>query len=131
MSDLEYPEARAGLFYLIDATVHAGVTVTAFYELTIDYKELAPAVLIYTTGGVEGYIDRVDDCTVEVYAPGTQAVAVAESVRRALTHPDGVEVPDVGYFDSIEVAVTPHDVPWVDESTNLARMTFRVTARPI
>lgn len=139
MSGLEFPEARAGLRALIDGTVHDGVQVTVFYELTIDYVDFAPAVLIYTTGGTEGFVDRVDRCTVEVYAPGEQAVRVAESIRRTVTHPDGVEVdvamppdpPLLRYFDAIETDVVPVDVPYADERVNLARASYRVTSRPV
>lgn len=128
---MEYPDTRAALRHLIDGTTHADQTVTAYYELSIGFTDTLPAALIYVTGGTEGYFDRVDRATIEVYAPGEQALAVAESVRVAVTHRDGVEVPGVGYFDAIEPDVTPADVPYQDDRTNLARATYRVTARPL
>lgn len=131
MNDLDYPEARDGLWHLLLDTVHENQPLTLFFQLSIDYADSAPAALIYTTGGTEGYVDRVDQCTVEVYAPGEQAVKVAESIRKTITHREGVEVPGVGYFDSIVPDVTPHDVPYADERVNLARATYRVTSRPL
>lgn len=127
-----YPDTRDALYELIDGRTFAGRTVTAYYQLQLDYATAAqdgPVVLIYTTGGSEGLVDRVDRATVEVYAPGTAAVEVAEAIRVAVVdRPHDLEA---GYIDSVRTDITPHDVPYQSELVNLARVSFLVTSRPL
>ena len=119
---------------LIDGQTFAGRTVHAFVQLPADYLDVATgeataAVQIYTGGGTEGFIDRVDRATVEAYAPGTAAVDVLEEIHTRLVNGTNPHDLAVGYVDRISPDVTPHDVPYVSEATNQARATYLVTTR--
>lgn len=128
-----FPDTRAALFDLIDGTTHVGAPVRAAYHLQADvYGSLEgpfPVAHIAVTGGTEGFYDRVDRVTVDVYAPGEQAVQTLESIR-AFICGDGIETPS-GYLDKIEPNVTPADVPYQSDTLNKATATFLVTSRPI
>lgn len=126
-----YPDTREVLSALIDGHEFAGRLATTYFQLQTDYQSVAQdgaAVLIYTTGGTEGHIDRVDRATIEVYAPGTDAVAVSEAIRAAIVESDHDTA--AGYVDDVRCEVTPHDVPFPSELVNQARATYLVTARP-
>jgi len=81
VTGMEFPDTRRALRALVDGTTHADQPVTAYYELTVGFTDALPAALIFVTGGTEGYFDRVDRATIEVYAPGEQALTIAESIR--------------------------------------------------
>lgn len=129
---LLFPDTREVLFGLIDGEVFAGRTARAFFQLPVDFttpRDGEAMVLVYTSGGTQGWVDRVDRATVEVYAPGTDAVAVAEAIRAAIVG-DGLDTAE-GYVDSITCDITPHDVPFQSEAVNLARAGYLVTSRPL
>lgn len=145
-AELVYPDTRDALYELIDQGTFAGYHVDAFYQLPVDYatrqnegtNKPTATVLIYSTGGTEGWIDRVDRATVEVYAPGPDSVRVAEAIRSHLAGDQslwGTEGKphdlDAGYIDGIRCETTPHDVPHAAETVNLARAGYLVTSRPI
>lgn len=125
-----YPSARDAVFTLTDGVEFDGETVAAYYQLQVDFADRLPAALIYVTGGTEGYIDRVDRLTVEVYAPGEQALKIAEDIRAAIVD-EPLDIPGVGYIDDIHCDVTPHDVPYQNERINMAAATYLVTSRPL
>jgi hypothetical protein len=134
MSDvMVFPDTRSALFDLIDGTTHEGVTVRAFFHLQGDaYGQLEgpdPIAHIYVTGGSEGFVDRVDRATIDVYAPGEQAVNILESIRASIRG-DNIETPS-GFLDRIDPDVTPADVPYQSDTLNRATATFLVTSRPI
>lgn len=134
MSDvLVFPDTRAALFDLIDGSTHDGEQVKAVYHLPADaYGSMQgpfPVAHIYVTGGTEGYIDRVDRVTIDVYAPGEQAVDVLESIRAFIRGTD-IETPS-GYLDRIDPDVTPADIPYQSDTLNRATATFLVTSRPL
>ena len=134
MSDvLVFPDTRAALFDLIDGETHVGQTVRAVYHLQADeYGSLLgpfPVAHIYVTGGTEGYLDRVDRVTIDVYAEGELAVNVLESIRASIRGED-IETPS-GYLDRIDPDVTPADIPYQSDTLNRATATFLVTSRPI
>ena len=133
MSVLVFPDTRSALFDLIDGATHEGVTVRAAYHLPGDaYGQLQgpyPIAHIYVTGGTEGFIDRVDRATIDVYAPGEQAVNVLESIR-ATIRGENIETPS-GFLDRIDPDVTPADIPYQSDTLNRATATFLVTSRPI
>ena len=145
MSD--YPDTRDALYELIDGRTFAGRKAVAYYRITVDnqgrpaYLTMGPdeaTVLLYTVGGTQGYIDRVDRATVEVYAPGTSAVEVAEAIAAEIAGDPALygmggkpHDLDAGYIDGISVEVTPHDVPFQSDLVNLARATYLVTSRPL
>lgn len=104
----------------------------AFFELPNDFENVGDdkaSVGLYTTGGNRGDLDRTDRLTVEVYAPGTDAVRICEAIADLLVN-DGLDHDlQAGYVDEIRCDVTPHDVPTV-RSLNQARAVFLVTYRP-
>ncbi|UUG69973.1 tail terminator [Arthrobacter phage Bauer] len=130
---LVFPDTRSALFDLINGATHRGEGVRAFYHLPADaYGQLQgpfPVAHIYVTGGTEGYIDRVDRATVDVYAPGEQAVNVLESIRASICGVN-IETPS-GFLDRIDPDVTPADVPYQSDTLNRATATFLVTSRPL
>ena len=130
---LVFPDARDALFDLIDGATHLGAPVRAFYELPADsYGAIEgpfPLALIYTTGGTKGFVDRVDRATVEVYAPGQQAVSTLESIAASIIGTD-IETPS-GHLDGIEQDATPADVPYQSDTLNRATATLLVTSRPL
>ncbi|MBG6083239.1 hypothetical protein [Zhihengliuella flava] len=130
---LVFPDTRACLFDLIDEAEHLGNPVRAVYRLPTDSRgaleEPFPIALIYTMGGTEGYVDRVDRVTIEVYAPGEQAVNTLESIRASIVG-DSIETPS-GYLDEIAVESVPTEVPYISDKLNKAEARFLVTSRPI
>lgn len=130
---LVFPDVRDALFDLIDGASHLGEPVRAVYQLPADsYGSLQgpfPVALIYVTGGTRGFVDRVDRVTIEVYAPGTQAVNTLESISASIIGTD-IETPS-GHLDGIEADVTPADVPYQSDTINKAVASFLVTSRPL
>lgn len=130
---LVFPDARDALFDLIDGATHEGESVRAVYQLPADdYGAIEgpfPIALVYVTGGTKGFVDRVDRATIEVYAPGQQAVNTLESISASIIGSD-IETPS-GFIDSVESDVTPADVPYQSDTLNKAVGTFLVTSRPI
>jgi hypothetical protein len=134
MSDvMVFPDTRSCLFDLIDGAVHEGVTVRAVYHLPADsYGQLQgpyPIAHVYVTGGTEGFIDRVDRATIDVYAEGEQAVNVLESIRASIRG-ENIETPS-GFLDRIDPDITPADIPYQSDTLNRATATFLVTSRPL
>jgi hypothetical protein len=74
-------------------------------------------------------VDRVDRVTIEVYAPGQQAVETLESIGASIIGND-IETPS-GFVDSIEQDQVPADVPYQSDTLNKAVATFLVTTRPV
>jgi hypothetical protein len=129
---LVFPDTRSALFDLIDGSSHEGVTVRAVYHLPADaYGALQapfPVAHVYVTGGTEGFVDRVDRATIDVYAEGELAVNVLESIRASIRGTD-IETPS-GFLDRIDPDITPADVPYQSDTLNRATATFLVTSRP-
>lgn len=130
---LVFPEARAALFDLIDGSTHEEEQVRAVYQLQADAYGAPqgpyPVALIYVTGGTQGYIDRVDRVTIEVYAPGQQAVDALESICASVVG-ENIDTPS-GFLDRIDPDVTPSEVPYQSDSLNRATATLLVTSRPL
>lgn len=130
---LLFPDARDALFDLIDGATHLGEPVKAVYQIPADsYGAIQgpfPLALIYVTGGTRGFVDRVDRATIEVYAPGQQAVSTLESIAASIIG-DDIETPS-GFLDKIEQDITPADVPYQSDTLNKAVGTFLVTSRPL
>jgi hypothetical protein len=130
---LLFPDTRDALFDLIDGATHLGQPVRAVYQIPADsYGSIQgpfPLALIYVTGGTRGFIDRVDRATIEVYAPGQQAVNTLESITASIIGSD-IETPS-GHLDGIEQDITPADVPYQSDTINKATATFLVTSRPL
>ncbi|UKA59160.1 hypothetical protein [Arthrobacter sp. FW306-2-2C-D06B] len=131
---LLFPDARDALYDLIDGATHLGKPVHATYQLQADnvtgaIKGPFPVALIYVTGGTRGFVDRVDRATIELYAPGQQAINTLESIAASIIGED-IETPS-GFIDKIEQDITPADVPYQSDTLNKAIATFLVTSRPI
>lgn len=130
---LVFPDVRECLNDLVDGTEHLGDPVRMVWHLPADdYGTLQgpfPIVLVYTNGGTEGYIDRVDRVTLECYAPGTQAVNTLESIKAFICGTD-IETAH-GYLDGIAPDQVPEDVPYASDTLNKATATFTVTSRPL
>jgi|SRR5690625_501561 len=128
---------REAAFELIDGRWFTDLTGTdrqafAFYQLPGDYLNVGDdkaSVALYTTGGNEGDYDRTDRLTVEVYAPGTAAVEVAEAIKTLLVNNGADHDLQAGYVDEVRCDITPHDVPFPAD-VNQARVGFLVTHRP-
>lgn len=134
MSDgLVFPNPRSCLFDLIDGAEHLGETVHVFYQTPAnDFGAIQgpfPIAVIYATGGTEGFVDRVDRVTIEVYAPGERAVDTLESIKASICG-DNVETPS-GYLDSIDPDQVPTDIPYQSDILNQATATFLLTSRPL
>jgi len=130
---LVFPDVRGCVSDLIDGTSHGGDPVRAVWYLPADsYGQLTgpfPIVLIYSTDGTEGWVDRVDRVTLECYAPGTQAVETLESIK---AHICGTNIETAsGFLDSITPDQVPKDVPYQSDTLNKAAATFMVTSRPL
>lgn len=130
---LVFPDTKDALFDLIDGTTHVGAQVKAVTWLPAGaYGEIEgpfPLAHIQGRGGDQGAIDRVDRRTVDVYAPGQQALEVLESIGAFICGTD-IETPS-GYLDKIEFDVTPDDAPYQSDTLNKATASFLITSRPI
>lgn len=131
--DMMFLDVREALLELVDGKTFAGRQVSGWFHLPADFVARAttgetPLVLIYTTGGTQGWIDRVDRATVEVFAPGTDAVQILEAIRADIVG-DAHDLA-AGYVDDISCDVTPHEVPFASDVVNQARMSLLVTSRP-
>lgn len=130
---LVFPDTRDALFDLIDGSSHLGQTVRAVYILPAgDMGAIEgpyPLALIFVTGGTQGHVDRVDRATIEVYAPGQQALNTLESIAASIVG-SNIGTPS-GFIDGIEVNSTPTDVPYQSDNLNKAVASFLVTSRPV
>lgn len=130
---LIFPDTRDALFDLIDGATHLGEPVRCVYQIPADkYGAILgpfPIALVYSGGGNRGFVDQVDRATIELYAPGQQAVNTLVSISASIIGTD-IETPS-GFIDSIEANVTPADVPYQSDTINKAVATFLVTSRPI
>lgn len=133
MVELQYVKdlARNAAFELIDGKWFADRQAFVFYELPVDYQDVGDdkaSVNVYTTGGNRGDFERTDQLTVEVYAPGTDAVDVLEAISDVLVADGDDHDLVAGYVDNIRCTTTPYDSPFQSD-INKARAIFQVTHR--
>lgn len=131
---LVFPDTKVAILELIDGATHMGEVVRAVTWLPAgDYGALdGPFPLAHIQGrpgGTTGFMDRVDRRTIDVYAPGEQALNVLESITASICG-TGIETPS-GYLDKIEVDENPEDSPYQSDTLNKATVTVLVTSRPI
>lgn len=132
---LEWVDARAAMQAMIDGTEHAGVLVQARYEQSADeYGQPDPAaveVVVYETpGGNIGYVDRLDEITLDVYAPrGELAKKVAESVLRMVCGTN-IDTPE-GFLDTVRPRTVPVEVPYQSPVLSKVTTTLQVIHRPL
>lgn len=130
---LVFPNVRAALKDLIDGTVHLGAPVRVVGHLQSDAHGalLGPFPLchVYTKGGTEGYLDRVDRVGLDVYAPGEQAVNTLESIRAYICG-ENIDT-SAGFLDNIRTDQVPVDEPYTSSTLNKAVASFTITSRPL
>lgn len=133
---LVFPDVQMCLVDLIDNTVHLDETVTTTFNLkatpdgygALEIPEDA-LVWIGPARGTEGYIDRVDRVTLELYFPGRKATSILESIKASLTGTD-IDTGH-GFLDSIAVVNAPESVPYQSDTLNKAAATFDIVTRPL
>ena len=130
---LVFPDTKNALFDLIDGSTHVGQPVRAVTWLPANADgSLAgpfPLAHIHGSPGTEGFVDRVDRRTIDVYAEGELALDVLESIKASICGTD-IETPS-GYVDSITPDAVPEDAQYPSDTLNKATATFFVTSRPI
>lgn len=135
-----FPDTRGAIFDLIDGTEHFSmpdvfVTVRATYLQTADeYGRPSTGdgveVVITQDAGTQGWVDRVDRISLDVYAPGEQAMNVLNSLLGLLVG-FGVETPKGVYLDEVSVDQTPHEMPYPSDTLNHAMCRLLVVVRPV
>src|SRR5699024_11809970 len=118
---------------LLDCFVLFGLSFHAVY-LMVSFSYGVPFgpfsfALITTEPGTQGYLDRKDRITVEVYAPGEQAMQVAQSVYASIVGPD-IDTPS-GYLDEVQADQTPYERPYQSDMLNRSEFRVVVTVRPV
>ena len=129
-----FPDTRRAVISLINSTDHLGVPVLAVKHLNTDPKgtlvgPFPVAQVLSAPGGKEGYVDRVDKISIQVYAEGEAAERTLEAITAFITG-DGIET-EYGYLDSIETDEVPTEYEYPSETLNKATATYFVTVRPI
>lgn len=133
---LVFPNVRAAISDLIEGTVHLGQTVNTTWWLQVDaYGQLDhtyPLAVITAMAGTQGFVDRVERVTVEVYAAGEAAVNTLESITAFIVG-SGIETPDGTYLDEVRVLSSPVDTPsqYSSDALNHAVATYEVVVRPL
>jgi hypothetical protein len=130
---LVFADSKDVLFDLINGTTHVGAPVRAVTWLPAGaYGAIDgpfPLAHIQGRGGEQGAVDRVERRTIDVYAPGEQALDVLESICASIYGTD-IETPS-GYVDKIAPDVTPDDASYQSDTLNRATATVLVTLRPL
>lgn len=142
---LIFPDTKAAVWDLIDGTEHVAyfdaenqpvmVRVVAAYRQSANEHGSPVAstgeveVVITQDPGTQGFIDRVDRISLDVYAPGEQPMNVLNSLLGLLVGED-IETPS-GYLDSVTVDQTPHEIPYPSDILWHAMCRLLVTVRPI
>lgn len=128
---MDFPDPRSALAELIEGTDHDGQNVPVVFHQSVDERgnPALPQALIYQVGGTEGYIDRVDEVAIEVYAEGNTALRILNSIKSAITG-DSIETA-AGYLDEVAVKVIPVEVPYPSDTVAMARAVFEVISRPL
>ena len=125
MSGYTFPDVREALFTLVPRAMDG---VKPYYQLTIDFADRLPAALIYRVGGEQSGPFRLDRVAIDVYAEGSSAANdVAQQVCSFLA--DSWHDADGALLDSVEVEVTPTEVPYMSDTVNLVSATYRVATR--
>ena len=133
---LQWPDTRAAVQGLLDGTTHAGYRIrAAYYQSADEYgrplDDGVPEVVVYEgSGGAIGYVDRVDELTLDVFAPaGEAAKKVAESVVASRCGVN-ISTPE-GLIDTIRATSAPVDVPYQSATHSRASATIQAVTRPI
>lgn len=120
-----FPDVREVLFVLVPRAVDG---LEPYYQLTIDFADHLPAALIYRVGGSQSGPFREDRMAIDVYAEGSSAANdVAQQVCAFLA--DSWHDVEGALLDSVEVEVTPTEIPYMSDTVNLVSATYRVATR--
>lgn len=132
---LVYPDTLQILTDLLDGEEHLGKPVTVAWYLEVmegnpsALKGPFPLLHILPPRGTEGFLDKVDRVTLELYVEEGRASQVLESIKASIVGTD-IETPS-GYLDAVRVVTAPEDVPYQSDTLSLARASFDITTRPV
>lgn len=132
---LVFPDTLQILTDLLDGEIHLDKPVTVAWHLEVlpenpsQLKGPFPLLHILPPRGTEGFLDKVDRVTFELYREGGRASQVLESVKASIVGTD-IES-DAGYLDAVRVVTAPEDVPYQSDTLTLARASFDITTRPV
>ncbi len=132
--DLSWPNVRAAVQGLLDGSTHDGHTIRARYDQSANaygepVDDVPEVIVIPAPGGEVRWVDRIDNLTLEVFAPrGETAQRVAESVARSLI---GANVATPEAFLDTVTATTPVEVPHASATHSKVVMDLRVVTRPL
>lgn len=102
---------------------------TTYLQLTGDYAEHLPGILVYRVGGTEAGPFRTDRIAVEVYDWGLSATDdLAERVKDyLLSGPHDLD--DDIVIDRVTLESSPTDVPQPENWPAMSQATYRVSVR--
>lgn len=132
---LVYPDTLQILTDLLDGELHLGKPVTVAWHLEVlpdnpsQLKGPFPLLHILPPVGTEGFLDKVDRVTFELYVEQGRASQVLESIKASIVGTD-LESP-AGYLDTVRVVNAPTDVPYQSDTLRVARAAFDITTRPV
>lgn len=127
---VSWPNTREAFYELIDGQTFAGQKVTAYFRAPADFTSGLPAALISQSGGtITQSTSRQDRLRIDVYAPGTQADAVAQAICALLT--SRWHMTTSGRIDRVVVEATPNDVPYADPKVAVSSAVYRASVRPL
>lgn len=134
---MAFPDVEEGLFRAIDGvtvvTETGAVACSAYLQLPVNFADAAvntAAVLIYDAGGGQTEIEQTTRPVIEVYGVGTQPLDVCKALVEDLGNKP-LMVEGVGLFDSVDIEVGAHRVPYPVQQVTQASATLRVVARAV
>lgn len=135
IAGLVFPDTMQILTDILDGEEHLGKPVTVAWHLEVmednpsALKGPFPLLHIHPPRGTEGFLDKVDRVTLELYYEGGRAAPTLESIKASIVGTD-IEAPS-GYLDTVRVVTAPEEVPYQSDTLTLARATFDITLRPV
>lgn len=132
MQGQRFPQPREVLRELTDGREFAGHVVTTVFQEQADAygaHDPVPQLLVFETSVVEGFLDRVTQVQLALYAEGpSAALQVLEAI---LAEVCGVGITtSAGYIDSISVVQGATEAPYT-ERLNRGSALLQVVSRPI
>ena len=131
MEQLVFPDGVAAVVGLVDGGVFAGYAVGAGAYMTSDsYNALlgTPYVTVSTDGGQPGFVDQVEQLTLQVDGPAGHAKRVALAIKSALVG-QNVSTP-AGFLDSVRCDRLP-TVQQLTDQLDRAVLLVTVVSRPL
>ena len=131
MDHLVFPDGGAALAALLDGKTFAGWEVAAGVFMPLEaYKavQTVPFVMIQTDGGNPGYVDQVEQLTLQINAPAGVALPIAQAIRTEITG-SNIDTP-AGFLDAIKCDRLPTVTSPTDQ-LDQAVLLVSVISRPI